>query len=78
MTLSRDVLRTARLYRRLVHEQRVAAELAASQSSRELGGMFQLLATAAWLDPARALALSVVPQGQHSQALAGSQPWVSA
>jgi zinc protease len=45
--------RTARLYRRLVHEQRVATELAASQSSRELGGMFQILATAA---PGRTLA----------------------
>jgi len=39
--------RTARLYRRLVHERRVAAELAASQSSRELGGLFQVIATAA-------------------------------
>jgi zinc protease len=39
--------RTSRLYRRLVHERRVATELAAAQSSRELGGMFQVLATAA-------------------------------
>jgi zinc protease len=39
--------RTSRLYRRLVHEQRIATELAAAQSSRELCGMFQILATAA-------------------------------
>jgi len=50
LDLAADLLangRTARLYRRLVHEQRVATELAAAQSSRELGGMFQILATAA-------------------------------
>jgi zinc protease len=39
--------RTARLYRRLIHERRIATELGASQSSRELGGCFQILATAA-------------------------------
>jgi zinc protease len=50
LDLAADLLangRTARLYRRLVHDERVAAELAASQSSRELGGTFQILATAA-------------------------------
>jgi zinc protease len=50
LDLAADLLangRTARLYRRLVHDERVATELAASQSSRELGGTFQILATAA-------------------------------
>ena len=39
--------RTSRLYRRLIHEQRIATELAASQSSRELVSVFQIVATAA-------------------------------
>ena len=39
--------RTSRLYRRLIHEQRIATELAASQSSRELASTFQIVATAA-------------------------------
>jgi zinc protease len=39
--------RTSRLYRRLVHEERIATELQASQASRELGGFFQVIGTAA-------------------------------
>jgi zinc protease len=39
--------RTSRLYRRLIHDRRIAAELAAGQSSRELGGTFQVIASAA-------------------------------
>jgi zinc protease len=39
--------RTSRLYRSLIHEQRIATELAASQSSRELASTFQIVATAA-------------------------------
>jgi zinc protease len=39
--------KTSRLYRALVHDARVVAELGASQGSRELQGMFQLTATAA-------------------------------
>jgi zinc protease len=39
--------RTSRLYRRLIHDRRVAVELAAGQSSRELCGTFQIVATAA-------------------------------
>jgi zinc protease len=39
--------RTSRLYRRLTHDERIATELAASQASRELGGHFQIVATAA-------------------------------
>jgi len=39
--------RTSRLYERLTHEARIATELAASQGSRELGGYFQIVASAA-------------------------------
>jgi zinc protease len=39
--------KTSRLYRTLVYEQRIATEVAASQSSREIGGYFQIIATAA-------------------------------
>jgi len=39
--------KTSRLYRTLVYEQRMATEIAASQSSREIGGYFQIIATAA-------------------------------
>jgi zinc protease len=39
--------KTSRLYRKLVYEERIATEVAASQSSRELGGYFQIIATAA-------------------------------
>ena len=45
--------KTSRLYRSLVYEQRIATEVAASQSSRELGSFFQIVATAA---PGRSLA----------------------
>ena len=37
--------RTSRLYRRLIHDHRVAAELAAGQASRELGRTFQIVAS---------------------------------
>jgi zinc protease len=39
--------RTSRLYGRLIHDRRIATELAASQSSRELVSTFQIVATAA-------------------------------
>jgi zinc protease len=39
--------KTSRLFRSLVYEQRIATEIAASQNSREAGGFFQLVATAA-------------------------------
>jgi zinc protease len=45
--------KTSRLYRSLVFEERIATEVAASQNSRELGGYFQVIATAA---PGRTLA----------------------
>jgi zinc protease len=45
--------RTSRLYRRLMHDDRMAADVAASQGSREAGSLFQIAATAA---PGRTLA----------------------
>jgi zinc protease len=45
--------KTSRLYRTLVYEERIATEIAASQNSREIGGYFQIIATAA---PGRTLA----------------------
>jgi zinc protease len=45
--------KTSRLFRSLVYEDRMATEIAASQNSRELGGYFQIVATAA---PGRTLA----------------------
>jgi zinc protease len=45
--------KTSRLYRSLVYEERIATEIAASQNSREIGGFFQIVATAA---PGRTLA----------------------
>jgi zinc protease len=39
--------KTSRLYRTLVYEERIATEIAASQNSREIGGFFQIVATAA-------------------------------
>ncbi len=39
--------KTSRLFRSLVHERRIALDVAAYQSSRELAGMFQVIATAA-------------------------------
>lgn len=39
--------RTSRLYRTLVYEKRVALDVIAVQQSREIGGLFQVIATAA-------------------------------
>jgi zinc protease len=39
--------KTSRLYRRLVHERRIALDVSAAQQSRELEGLFQIAATAA-------------------------------
>jgi zinc protease len=50
LDLAADILangRTSRLYSRLIHERRVAVELAAGQTSREWGGTFQIVASAA-------------------------------
>jgi zinc protease len=56
LDLVADVLaggKTSRLYRTLVYEERIATEVSASQNSREIGGFFQVVATAA---PGRTLA----------------------
>jgi zinc protease len=45
--------KSSRLYRTLVYEQRLAVDVSASQSSREIGSFFLLVATAA---PGRSLA----------------------
>jgi zinc protease len=67
LDLVADVLaggKTSRLYRSLVHEQRLATEVVASQNSRELGSFFQIVATAApgrpLLDLERAIELQLV------------------
>jgi zinc protease len=39
--------KTSRLYRRLVHERRLALDVSAAQQSREIEGLFQIAATAA-------------------------------
>jgi len=57
--------KTSRLYRSLVYDERMATEIVASQNSRELGGYFQVVATAA---PGRTLAEL---ERAISQAIAG-------
>jgi len=50
LDLAADLLangKTSRLYRTLVFERRIALDVAAFQTSREIGGMFQVAATAA-------------------------------
>jgi zinc protease len=56
LDLAADLLangKTSRLYRRLVFDERIAADVSASQNSREIAGFFQIVATAA---PDRGLA----------------------
>jgi zinc protease len=56
LDIAADILangKTSRLYRRLIFEERVAADVAAAQNSREAAGFFQLTATAT---PGRTLA----------------------
>ncbi|MGE3512287.1 MAG: M16 family metallopeptidase [Vicinamibacterales bacterium] len=50
LDLAADLLangKTSRLYQRLVFEHRVATDVSAAQNSREIGGFFQVAATAA-------------------------------
>ena len=50
LDLAADILahgRTSRLYRRLIHDRRIAADVVSAQSSRELVSLFQVIATAA-------------------------------
>jgi zinc protease len=67
MDLLADLLangKTSRLYRTLVYEQRIAVDVAAFQSSRELGSFFLVLSTAA---PGRSLTdvAAVIDQELH-------------
>ena len=52
--------KTSRLYRSLVYEERMATEVAASQNSREIGGYFQIIATAAPGRTLRELQLAIL------------------
>ncbi len=54
--------RTSRLYRTLIHERRRAAELGAGQGSRELGSMFQVVATAAPDVPLEELRVAIMAE----------------
>ena len=50
LDLAADLLangKTSRLYRRLVFDERIATDVSAAQNSREIGGFFQVAATAA-------------------------------
>jgi zinc protease len=74
LDLAGDVLangRTSRLYRRLIHDRRVATEVAASQSSRYLGSFFQVAATAA---PGTSLATLEAAIGEEIARLAADGP----
>jgi zinc protease len=74
MDLVGDLLangKTSRLYRTLVYERRVALDVSAYQSSRELGGFFLLVATAA---PGQSLSEIETLIGIELQALVESGP----
>ena len=74
MDLVGDLLangKTSRLYRTLVYERRVALDVSAYQSSRELGGFFLLVATAA---PGTSLTEIETLIGIELQALVESGP----
>ena len=74
MDLIGDLLangKTSRLYRTLVYERRVALDVSAYQSSRELGGFFLLVATAA---PGKSLTEIETLIGIELQALVESGP----
>jgi len=74
MDLLSDLLangKTSRLYRSLVYERRAALDVSAFQSSRELGGFFLLVATAA---PGRSLADLAIGIDEELQRLAADGP----
>jgi zinc protease len=74
LDLAGDLLgngRTSRLYRRLIHDRRVATEVAASQASRYLGSFFQVVATAA---PGTSLATLEAAIGEEIARLASDGP----
>jgi zinc protease len=63
--------KTSRLYRRLVFEERIAADVSASQNSRELAGFLQVTATAA---PGHTLAELERVIGEEIERLADGGP----
>jgi zinc protease len=74
MDLVGDLLangKTSRLYQSLVYEQRIAVDVSGYQSSRELGGFFLLVATAA---PGRALSEIAAEMDRAIQALVDDGP----
>ncbi len=74
MDLLGDLLgngKTSRLYRALVYEKRLALDVAAYQSSREIAGFFLLVATAA---PGRSLTEIVAAIDQELQRVATDGP----
>jgi zinc protease len=62
---------TSRLYRRLVYESRIAADVAAVQQSRELSGFFQVISTAT---PGHTLAELEEEITRQLEAIAASGP----
>jgi zinc protease len=74
MDLAADLLangKTSRLYRSLVYERRIAVDVSGYQSSREIGGFFLLVATAA---PGQALSDLVAEIDRTIQALIEDGP----
>ena len=74
LDLAGDMLghgKTSRLYTRLVYERRVAADVSAFQHSRELSGVFQVVATAAAGVPLKELEPAV---DEALRSLAGEGP----
>jgi zinc protease len=63
--------KNARLYRRLVYQERVAVDVSAHQNSRELGSFFMIAATAA---PGRSLSEVVAMLDAELQELAANGP----
>ncbi len=74
LDLAADVLangRTSRLYRRLIYERRLASDVTAAQSSRDVSGIFQVIVTAA---PGCSLDELYAAIGEELQQLAADGP----
>jgi zinc protease len=74
LDLAADILgegKSSRLYRRLVYESRIAADVAAVQQSRELSGFFQVISTAT---PGHTLAELEEEITRQLEAIAASGP----
>lgn len=74
LDLASDVLangRNSRLYRRLLYDERVASDVTAAQTSRELNGTFQIVVTAA---PGRSLDEVHVAISEEVQRLGAGGP----